>query len=268
LGQLFLISSWIAAVGLLLLDCCCWIAALGLLYSRHSHYFIHDVILTSRALAANEPMDPAPCISAIHSATIELQQLAEAVQRNKLSSARLTHRFHALFPALAEMRLQDERSEMLLKQLLELVNEACVFVRKFQDRSYPLKAWKMNTDKTTFAELNGRLLEAVGDLQLGLHVDVEEQLLQDMRDAQGDVQEVLELVKNSMRERGELTDKVLTEIEKAKREQMEEIPRIAQRIKKAAQNNMDMKAAVLSLQAGDIHGSLPATAPIISRSAP
>jgi hypothetical protein len=149
------------------------------------------------------------------------------------------------------MRLQDERGEMLLKQVLELVNEACVFVHKFQDRSYPLKAWKINTDKATFEELNGRLLEAVGDLQLGLHVDVEEQLLQDTRDAQGDVQEVLELAKNSMREREELTNKVLAEIERAEHEQIGEISRIVQRIKKAAQDNTDMKAAVLSLQAGD-----------------
>jgi hypothetical protein len=109
----------------------------------------------------------------------------------------------------------------------------------------------MNTDKATFVELNGRLLETVGDLQLGLHVDVEEQLLQDMRDAQGDVQEVLELVKNSMRKRGELTNKVLAEIERAEHEQIEEISRIAQRTKKAAQDNTDMKTAVLSLQAGD-----------------
>jgi hypothetical protein len=59
---------------------------------------------------------------------------------------------------------------MRLQLLLE---DACELVRKFKDRSYFFKAWKHNADREAFADFNGRISQAIQDLQLGMVVEIQ-----------------------------------------------------------------------------------------------
>jgi hypothetical protein len=131
---------------------------------------------------------------------------------------------------------------MLLEDMKNLVDGALEFVRKFQEKSYFLKAWKRSSDTHMFAEYNRRFNETVMDLNLGLNIDTQALDRQEREDARRDIEQKMALVQQTLRAQGELTTEMLQELQSAQQNQLRDLEAVVVR------EFGDMKQALQSIR--------------------